>query len=219
MKWEKDLTKDIRVGDSRDFSDNAYNLEFPEVKWRPIRVTHPTEGYEQTMTVCNMESIKSTFDKVKHTAKCIVEIGVDCNGTPTQMTATRVFLDNKKDDTVYIGVDINDKSYLDDTEKNIYTIKTSSSNIEQVMDFIRSKGVNKIDYLFIDGDHSINQVLIEWEYTQWLADDGIVGFHDTSVHPGPHMFVKYLNRDEWEVIENACSDDDNDYGVGFAWRK
>jgi hypothetical protein len=108
---------------------------------------------------------------------------------------------------------------LDDTEKNIYTIKTSSSNIEQVMDFIRSKGVDKIDYLFIDGDHSINQVLTEWEYTQWLADEGIVGFHDTAVHPGPHMFVKYLNRDEWEVIENACSDNDNDYGVGFAWRK
>ena len=40
----------------------------------------------------------------------------------------------------------------------------------------------------------INQVLADWEYTNLLADGGIVGFHDTSCHPGPYNFIKALDN-------------------------
>ena len=171
------------------------------------------------MSVCNIENLKNQFNKIKNQCKCILEIGVDCNGIPTEMTATTTFLRHKRDDTFYFGIDLNDKSYLDNPEKNIYTIRQDSSNIDAVMDFIRSKGIAQIDFLFIDGWHSINQVMREWEYTNWLSSQGIVGFHDTSIHPGPNLFVKHLDKTKWDVLENVCSDYKNDWGIGFARKR
>ena len=77
-------------------------------------------------------------------------------------------------------------------------------------------GVEKFDFIFIDGDHSVNQVLRDWEYSNLLNDGGIVGFHDTSHHTGPYLFIKNLNTDIWDVVENACP---QDYGIGFATKK
>ena len=122
-------------------------------------------------------------------------------------------------ETVYVGVDINDKSNLDNTDQNIFTLKTSSSNTEEIWDFIQSKGVTQIDLLFIDGWHSINQCLAEWEFTRWLAPSGVVMWHDTTTHPGPYLFVKHLDRAQWHVIENACAADAQDFGMGVAWRR
>lgn len=218
MKWQQDLVQDIRFHDERDDLDGNHG-KFPEVPDRAFSVKHPITGIDQTMSKCNIDAIIEHFSKVKNTCKCILEIGVDCNGTPTEMTSTRTLLDNKLPNTVYVGVDIEDKSYLDDVEKNIYTLKTTSSNISEVMKFLNSLGITEIDFLFIDGWHSINQVLTEWEYTAFLSSTGIVGFHDTSIHPGPSMFVKYLNREHWHVVENACAIHSNDYGIGFAWHK
>lgn len=218
MKWKSDLVKDIRYNDYRD--DLDWNGgEFLEVPTRLIDVRNPDTNQGQTMSVCNIENLKNQFDKIKNECKCILEIGVDCNGTPTEMTATNTFLKNKKQDTFYFGVDLNDKSYLNNPDKNIYTLQHDSSDIEYVINFIKSKGITEIDFLFIDGWHSINQVIKEWEYSNWISQFGIIGFHDTSIHPGPHLFVKYLDKSKWEVLENACSDYSNDYGIGFARKK
>lgn len=217
-KWKEDLITDIRYFDYRD--DLDWNGgEFPEIPSRPIRVIHPDTGCVLTQSICDLENIKNQFLKIQDKCKCILEIGVDCNETPTEMTSTRIFLDNKNDDTIYIGLDLNDKSYLNNESKNVFTLQNDSSDIKTVIDFIKSKGVDKIDFLFIDGWHSINQVMREWEYTKWISNHAIIGFHDTSVHPGPHSFLKNLNKEKWNVIENSCSFYNNDYGVGFAWKK
>jgi len=84
------------------------------------------------------------------------------------------------------------------------------------MEFIKSIGIKEFGFIFIDGWHSINQCLDDWEYTNILQSDGVVGFHDTSCHPGPAAFVKALNKDMWEVEENLTPED---YGIGFAWQK
>lgn len=216
-KWQEDLVSDIRYHDYRD--DLDWNGgEFPEIPPRPVAVLHPVYGYTITQSECNLDNIRDYFLKVKDRCKCILEIGVDCNGTSTERTSTRIFLDNKSDDTIYVGVDIEDKSYLNDESKNIFTLKIDSSDIQSVVDFIKSKGVDKIDFLFIDGWHSINQVMREWEYTKHLSDFGIVGFHDTSIHPGPHAFLKALDRKKWNVVENPCSNNLDDWGVGFVWK-
>lgn len=217
-KWEEDLIKDIRFYDYRDDMD-WNNGDFPGIPTRDISVFHPLYNYQITQSECNLYNIRNYFLKIKDKCKCILEIGVDCNFTPTEMSSTRTFLECKNQDTFYFGIDIEDKSYINDESKNIFTLKTDSSNIERVFDFVKSKGIDQIDFLFIDGWHSINQVIKEWEYTKYLSDFGIVGFHDTAIHPGPHLFLKNLNRDKWEVVENSCSHRINDYGVGFAWKK
>ena len=219
MKWEEDLVKDIRFMDYRDDLDenDGSILECPNYT-RQILVRHPVTQVQQTQTPCNIENIKSRLTQLQP-CRAILEIGVDCNIDYTEMTSSKTFLEYKQQDTIYIGVDITDKSYLDDPSRNIYTIKTSSYNIDEVMAFARSKGVEEIDFLFIDGLHGINECLIEWEYTRWLSAHGIVGWHDTASHPGPYLFTKYLNPALWNVIPNCCSASTNDYGIGFATRK
>ena len=49
-----------------------------------------------------------------------------------------------------------------------------------------------------------------------LSDTGTVGLHDTSHHIGPFLFIRNLDKDKWDVIENACP---QDYGIGFATKK
>ena len=76
----------------------------------------------------------------------------------------------------------------------------------------------KVDFLFIDGWHSINQVLDDWKFTEFLADGGVVGFHDTNCHPGPMLFVDNLNPDKYD-IEKCCTTWMVDYGISFVSRK
>ena len=76
-------------------------------------------------------------------------------------------------------------------------------------------GITQFDFIFIDGWHSINAVMTEWEYTRLLSPTGIVGFHDTNYHPGPKEFVDAINQEKWNVAK-VCPDD---YGISFAWRK
>jgi hypothetical protein len=156
------------------------------------------------------------FKKVKD-CKVILEIGVENN--PNHLTSTSVFLGNKDDETCYFGVDIEDKSSIRNEEKNIFTIQTRAENMDEVMAYLNSKGHTEIDFLFIDGWHSINQVIKEFEYTKYLSKGGIVGFHDTNHHPGPKYFLETIDRDVWEVAEFSGTDPMFDFGVGFVWRK
>jgi len=45
--------------------------------------------------------------------------------------------------------------------------------------------LDTIDFLFIDGWHSVNQRLADWRYVERLSPGGVVVMHDTNVHPGP----------------------------------
>lgn len=217
-RWKQDLIKDIRVHDSRDDIDwNDGSL--PEVPYRHIEVRHPSLGYIVTMSSCNLHMLSAYFNLVKDTAHAILEIGVNHNATPTEMTSTKLFLTAKRKDTVYLGIDINDKTSLNSVHDNVYTMQVDSNNIHAVMDHANKLSISAFDFIFIDGWHSINQVMREWEYTKYLSANGIVGFHDTAMHPGPNLFLKYLNKTKWNVIENCCGFQENDFGIGFAWRK
>ena len=215
--WRQDLIKDPRLGDWRD--DLDWNGgQFTEVPTRHIEVRHPDFGYIITQSECNLYAIKKYFKNLSN-CKAILEIGVDHNIQPTDKSSTKIFLDNKTQETIYLGVDINDKSYITDHDKNIFTYQGDSSNIASVMNYATSIGIEKFDFIFIDGWHSINQVMKEWEYSRWLADGGIIGFHDTAVHPGPHLFLKYMDTNKWNVVQNSCGFKQNDFGVGFVWKK
>lgn len=198
-KWELDLIRDISVG--INFADQD----------------HPRgRTCTEEITLCNRVSLLKYFSRIKNNCRAILEIGVYRNGGAS---FTQALLENKLPQTIYLGVDIEDRSYVDDPSQKIYTIKTSSSNVDDVMKYARSIGITEFDFIFIDGDHSIKQVMCDWEYTQWLSHIGIVGFHDTAYHYGPNYFVHNLKTDIWNVIPNACQHNEDDYGIGFAWKK
>jgi hypothetical protein len=201
MKWEQDLITDIRTGDPAA-DDNDHALDVLRKYFIPIEVTD-----------ANRAAVTEQFLKVRDNCQSILEIGICRNDKDS---FTHCFLNNKRDETVYVGIDLDDKTFLNNPEKNIYTIQNTSSDVDANIERMKSFGVEQFDFIFIDGWHSINQVLIDWEYTQLLGPNGIVGFHDVNEHPGPYLFVRALDTDKWNVITDACPDD---WGVGFAWKK
>ena len=195
-KWQQDLIRDIR-----DFTSNDDNDDM-------------TRRCSVEVSDCNRQALHNHFIRVRDNCRAILEIGVCRNG---ENSFTHVFLKNKKQDTIYIGVDLNDKSFLNNKENSIYTIQSDSSNYEYIVNLCKAYGVEQFDFIHIDGWHSINQVLRDWEFTNLLSDRGIVSFHDTAYHYGPNRFVNALNPEKWNVIPNACPLED-DYGIGFAWK-
>jgi len=194
---KRDLVKEIRFFDYRDDEDwpsYMYSLSVDDV-----------------VSDCNRRNMLKYFKSLEN-CKSILEIGVnDYIGC-----LSRVLIDNKKDETKYIGVDINVVPFKDET-KNQFGIETDSANYEEIMSFANSKGVNTFDFIFIDGWHSINQVLKEWRFVEFLSPNGMIAMHDTNHHPGPKFFVDNLNPEKY-IIEKQCTED-NDYGVTFITKR
>lgn len=203
MIWEQDLIEDIRT--NTDFDDQDGGIPHP--------MGYTSWDIAKEFSTTNAAFLKEYFMHVKDHCTAILEIGVCRN---EGHSSTHVLLNNKNPDTVYVGIDLDDKSFLDNADKNVYTLKTSSSNVEENMAKFKELGIEEFDFIFIDGWHSINQILIDWEYTSMLSDAGIVALHDVTTHPGPTAFIKALDKDKWNVEENLSPED---HGIGFAWRK
>lgn len=214
MKWESDLVKDVRSNTNADDLCSGINhfLDlWPSAKDEET-VINIYGGQE--VTECDREALKEQFLKVRDNCQAILEIGIGRNG---ENSFAHVFFKNKKEETKYVGIDIEDRSWLVDYGENIFTIQGNSSSYDENVKIIKDKfQIEKFDFIFIDGLHSLNQVLIDWEYTNLLSDIGIVGLHDTSHHIGPFLFIRNLDNDKWDVIENACP---QDYGIGFASKR
>lgn len=210
MKWESDLIKDIRT--LTDFDDQDGGVPHP-LGYGPTVTEDGFWIYAEEVSECNRFSLLQNFMRVRDNCKAILEIGV---GRNAKDSFAYVFFNSKKADTIYVGVDVDDRTFLNDPSKNIYTLRGDSSDYQKNVERFKELGVEKFDFIFIDGWHSINQVLRDWEYTNLLSDNGIVGFHDTSCHPGPASFIRSLDTDKWNVVENSCL---NDWGIGFVWKK
>lgn len=207
MKFTEDLIEDIRT--FTQFDDRDWSLPHPHgYGFRGID-GNGNEIYDAEVTDCNRYHLLEQFNKIRDNAKAILEIGIGRNSSES---FCHVFFNNKKKETIYVGINLDDRSFLRDPENNIHVIQNNSSSYNENLNTFKQIGVEKFDFIFIDGWHSINQVLSDWEYTNLLADGGIVGFHDTSSHPGPKIFLEHLDKTKWDVIENCCP---QDYGVGF----
>lgn len=128
----------------------------------------------------------------------IMEIGV-ARDNPS---STPIFTQNA---TNYFGIDLRNVSYIE-TAPNIKTLQISSLEQTKIREFVNLP----IHLLFIDGDHSINTVLNDWQYQDLVVKGGYIIMHDTNHHPGPHSVFEAIN--EWDYSKRrACL---NDYGLG-----
>lgn len=71
-----------------------------------------------------------------------------------------------------------------------------------------------IDFLFIDGDHSVEGVRDDWEkWTRWISQGGVVLLHDSRAEAawvpddsGPVRVVRAASNDPaWEVVDEVDS--------------
>lgn len=148
--------------------------------------------------------------------KCIVEIGVNRN--PYDLSSTKVLVENKPAGSVYIGIDIADKSNLNDPLNGVHTILGDSQNRDLLWEKMDSLGLKEIDFLFIDGYHSVDVVLNDWKYTERLAPNGIVGFHDTNTHPGPYFVFDAVDEELYKKDKYFFERTD-DWGIAFAQKR
>jgi hypothetical protein len=194
---KRDLYKEIRT--YTDYDDSDWPLTFEP----PIEVS-----------VANIDELSYFFNMKKSECKSILEIGV---ASKLQRSFTNFFIENKLNGTKYFGVDKEDRSFINDSAKNIYTIKTDSANIFEVKSYLKEHGIDKVDFIFVDSWASVNQVLADWLYIELLSDDGIIAFHDTNFHPGPSDLVNNLKQDKYEVYKKCVSN--QDWGITFITKK
>lgn len=145
----------------------------------------------------NHQILRSAYNSIKRIPELIVEIGVDAS--PVGNSSTSTLLNLKPKECVYLGVDTINKSYLDDVVNNIFTIQSDSLDKQKILEFMDRHSRKKIDFMFIDGWHSINQVLGEWQYWEFMAADGVMAFHDTNFHPGPVTLIEAIDETLFSV--------------------
>lgn len=126
----------------------------------------------------------------------IVEIGAGNGGSSNLWTK---LVD--KGDTV-ISIDINgDLNRINwdykNSNRNIKFIVGDSMDDKTVDIFSAELGNKKIDFLFIDGDHSYNGVSSDFKkYSPFVRNGGIVGFHDLDYIDITKFFNMLIGKKE-----------------------
>lgn len=161
---------------------------------------------------CNMGVVEEIVRKLGDRCSAILEIGVNRNGPKS---LSRIFMDNKPRGAKYVGIDINDKSFLNSEENNIYTIQANSHDQLTIRTKMAKLGITKIDLLMIDGWHSVNTCVNDWCYVDMLSDHGVVILHDTNAHPGCCALFEAVDENLFTKTRHCTNDEDN--GIASFW--
>jgi hypothetical protein len=185
--------------------EHSDNVDFYSEFYRPV----PRE-----FSPANQEILRQYLLKVSD-LRCIVEIGVQRNPLPE--SSTGILLQYKPPEAIYIGVDIEDKSHIANPTSHVFTLKMDSSDRFTVFALMDQLNVDGIDFLFIDGWHSVRQCLADWQYVERLSPHGIVLLHDTNVHPGPVSLFEAIDERLFEK-EKHCTEGP-DWGIASIRRR
>lgn len=149
--------------------------------------------------------------------KSIIEIGTARGGT--LFLFTRVATDN----ATFISIDLMDRDYLGgypewktdfyrsfaQKKQKIHLLRADSHDTATFEDVESILGGNKVDFLFIDGDHTYNGVKRDFElYSPLVRSGGIVAFHDIGepkegTHGVNEFWKEIKDRfDHREIIED-----------------
>lgn len=211
--------RDIRTNTPADgYSDP--NPAFDHLIRRSTVTVSRTDGQGTDTSRADRAALASYVYRFTRRGMTIVEVGVAANLT-FALTATAVLTKAAHEaDGRYIGIDLTDRTAaLSEAPGRPIMLQVDSGSpaaLGRLRDVLGPSGA--IDFLFLDGNHSISAVLADWELTALLAPGACVGFHDTAYHPGPHLFTRALDPALWHVEPNVIVDP-NDWGIGFAWRK
>ena len=157
----------------------------------------------------NKEALDDIIRKVN--VKNVIEIGIARNNA---RSFTTQLLYAKKG--IYCGIDIEDKTFLNDSLNRVYTIRANSHDQSTIRSYLNTIGLEKCSVLFIDGWHSVNTVINDWKYTDLLDDNGVVIFRDSNYHPGPHLIIEAIDRSMYRVVKYC--DGGFDWGISAAYK-
>lgn len=166
-------------------------------------------------TPLDHEALTYAYNKLTTTPQLIVEIGVD-RSESYDVSSTATLLKLKPKDCMYIGIDLEDKSSINSLENNIFTLRCDSANYAELYQLMEWYGKTEIDLMFVDGWHSVNQVVKEWKYWEKMIPNGVMAFHDTNYHPGPVALMDAIDRDIFSV--ESFGRGEADWGVSVVQR-
>jgi hypothetical protein len=113
-------------------------------------------------------------------------------------------------------MDLDDKSSINSVEKNVFTLRCDSADYQMLYKLMDWYGHEQIDFMFVDGWHSVNQVIKEWKYWEKMIGNGVMAFHDTNYHPGPVALLDAIDTDIFSV--EWFGRGESDWGVGVVQR-
>ena len=162
--------------------------------------------YDKIRLAQENNELKSLSERViKHKPKVIVEIGTWNGGT--FFVWSRIFPYVRK----IISIDLPDGQYgggydikrikffrefiSDRKNTAMYFIRGDSKSSESVTRLKEILGDDKIDFLYLDGDHTYEGIKKDFEiYSYLMSDDGLIGFHDINTFKDGHEVYKYWNE-------------------------
>lgn len=160
---------------------------------------------------CNLAVARDVVAGLGDRLGAILEIGIarPANG---QQSLSHVLMAHKPEGCVYLGVDIDDRSYLDQPGRRIHTLRSDSHDQAAVRGRLAELGVDRIDLLLIDGWHSVNACINDWRYADLLSPGGVVMLHDTNAHPGPVALYEAVDPALFDRVRH-CTTGDNGLAV------
>lgn len=151
---------------------------------------------------CNLLVLEECIRDLGSDLRACMEIGVNRNG---ERSFTQLMLKNRPQGSFYLGIDLDDKSELNDAAANTWTLQCNSHEQARVRAFLAEHGIVQLDLLFIDGWHSVNTTINDWLYADLLSPHGVVVVHDTNYHPGDIALVEAVDRNCYDV-QRLCLD-------------
>lgn len=162
--------------------------------------------YDKIRLAQEHSEIKDLCERVKsHKPRIIAEIGTWNGGTFYVWTRT-----NPQAEKI-ISIDLPDGDYgggYDEKRIKFFT-EFASDRKNTLLSFIRGDsksmstiemlksviGNSKIDFLYIDGDHTYEGIKKDFEiYSEFMSPDGIVGFHDINTYKIGYGVNQYWNE-------------------------
>lgn len=140
----------------------------------------------------------------------IVEIGI-CQYKEWE-SSSKILISRMHRDSRYVGMDIDDRSYLKARfpDKNVEVIRVDTGR--------QAVGMEPIDLLYIDGDHTPQGVSADWTYARYVKPGGLVVLHDTNWHAGPRLLYEAVDETLFEKQLHFDGMKD-DFGMAVLRRK
>ena len=200
----------VNLRDSKTL-DDILRIAFNSTFISPIQVTD------------EIKSLLLILDKVK--PKVILEIGTAGGGT------LFLFSNIADEEATLISVDLYQTieerilfKYIKKEKQKIFLIQGDSHSIETLRKIEGILRDNKVDFLFIDADHSYEGVKKDFEmYSPLVRKGGIIAFHDIipdyyakrgiKLASGVYKFWNEV-KEKYEHLEIVKDRNQNAFGIG-----